>query len=120
MNGNILWIIYLGLLGTTAIFFLIKGMYKTTLTKVDFVISIITWIGLFGFVTNIQILTPLVWKIVFFGGIAWDIFFGLFIQDHYEDEDFEDIPKAVRIVLSFLMLVILIGPLYYGLYHYAF
>ncbi|WP_226668169.1 hypothetical protein [Metabacillus litoralis] len=120
MSGNILWIIYLGLLGTAAIGFLIKGKYKTLLTKVDFIISVITWIGLFGYVTNIQLLTSLVWKIVFVGGITWDLIFGLFIEDHYESEELEEIPKTLRMVLTTIILVIFLGPLYYGLFHYAF
>ena len=69
MFGNIFWIIYLGLLGTAAIGFLIKGKYKTVLSKIDFIISIITWIA--GYLVTLQthpILTPIIWKIVFLCG----------------------------------------------------
>ncbi|AZU60040.1 hypothetical protein [Neobacillus mesonae] len=120
MFGNILWTIYLGILGTIAIGYLLKGKYKTFLAKVDFVVSIITWIGLFGYVTNTQILNPLVWKFVFFGGLLWDVIFGMFFNHHYDDESIDEIPPNVRFIIVAVSLVILVGPLYYGLFKYAF
>ena len=68
---DILWFIYLGILVISPIGIIIKGDYKKTFYKLDFVFSIITWIGLFGYVTNNQILTPIVWKFVFIGGLIW-------------------------------------------------
>lgn len=117
---DIFWLIYLGLLGTVAIGFLIKGKYKTAIAKLDFVISIITWIGLFGYVTNTQILTPIVWKVVFFGGLIWDITFSLFLHDYYGEEIDEEPPVLVKYMMIIIVLVIFVGPLYYGLYRYAF
>jgi hypothetical protein len=120
MLATILWTGYLGLLGTVTIGYLIKRKFKTTLAKIDFVFSIITWIGLFGYVTNTQILTPNVWKIVFFGGLAWDFIYGMFLNDHYGEEIREDVPKHIMKIITAVMFVILLGPLYYGLYRYAF
>ncbi|MCE4047654.1 MULTISPECIES: hypothetical protein [Bacillaceae] len=116
MFATIFWTIYIGLLGTAAIGFLIKGKYKTTLSKIDFALSVITWIGLFGFVTDTQIWTPLIWKIVFFVGLAWEILYGVFLNDHYGEEPEEDVPFIIVIIF----FIIFVGPLYYGLYSYAF
>ncbi len=120
MFGNIFWIIYLGILGTAAVGFLIKGKYKTLLSKIDFIISIITWIGLFGYVTNTSILTPIIWKIVFFGGLLWDVIFSIFLNDYYGEEIDEEIPIFLKNIMIGIVLVIFVGPLYYGLFLYAF
>lgn len=118
--ADFLWIIYLGFMGTTAIWFLIKGKYKNHMTRLDFVISIITWFGLFGFVTEIEMLNPLFWKIVFFFGLLWDVIFTIFFAERFSrdfglEEDEEPMPLAAK--LSGLIFVF---PLYYGIYHYAF
>lgn len=113
---DILWTIYLGILGAFAIGYLIKGGYKTFSAKLDFVISIFTWMGLFGYVTGNELLTPLVWKIVFVGGLAWDLLYGL----KKFNEDANEIPKAARPAVFGLTVLIMIGPLYYGLFQYAF
>ena len=114
----IFWLIYLGVLGTAAIGLLIKGGYKTTAAKLDFVFSIITWIGLFGYVTNIQILTPLVWKFVFVIGLLWDIIFSFKYVN--KEETYEEIPKSIRPIIVGITLIVFVGPLYYGLFQYAF
>jgi hypothetical protein len=113
---DILWTFYLGVLGAFAVGYFLKGGYKTNAAKLDFVISIITWIGLFGYVTNREIGDPLVWKLVFVGGLVWDVIYGL----KKFNEDATEIPKAVRPVIFVLTVVIMIGPLYYGLFHYAY
>ncbi len=118
MSGNIFWTVYLGLLATVAIGYLFKGKYKTVKEKLDFVMSIITWIGLFGYVTDIQILTPIVWKAVFVGGLLWDVTFSFLFKDW--PSEMNDIPLFFRNILVAITLVILLGPLYYGLYQYAF
>jgi hypothetical protein len=110
MLAHTFWIIYLGILGTSAIGLLLKGKYKTIRTKLDFVISIITWIGLFGFVADKQILTPMTWKIVFIVGLLWDVLFTTIFYD-YEEE----LPFVARIFGLTLLI-----PLYYGIYQYAF
>jgi hypothetical protein len=113
MFKDILWTIYLGMLGTASIGFLIKRKYKTVKSKLDFIISIFTWLGLFGYVTGIQLFTPIVWKVVFVVGLLWDVVYTIFL---YDDSDYEEeLPVPARIV----GLVVLV-PLYYGLYHYAF
>ena len=73
--SDILWIAYLGILGAPAIGFLLKGKYKTTAMKVDFFVSCMTWTGLFGYVTSINVGPALLWKMVFFVGILWDLLF---------------------------------------------
>jgi hypothetical protein len=116
--SDILWIVYLGLLGAPAIGFLLKGKYKTATMKVDFFVSCMTWTGLFGYVTSISIGPSLLWKIVFCVGIIWDLLFVIFIDK--SDEAIEGVSektmKATTIGFSILMLL----PLYYGLFRYAF
>jgi hypothetical protein len=114
--SDILWTIYLGILGAFAIGYLIKGGYKTHSAKLDFVISTITWIGLFGYVTSNELLTPLVWKFVFCGGLIWDLAYGL----KKFNEDANEIPRAARPAVFGITALIMIGPLYYGLFQYAF
>jgi hypothetical protein len=120
MFVNIFWTIYLGLLGTAAIGYLLKGKYKTLPAKIDFFISIITWLGLFGYVTNTAIWTPIVWKLVFIGGLLWDIIYGIFLNDYYGEDIDDDMPILAKRIVAGVILVIFVGPLYYGLYRYAF
>jgi hypothetical protein len=114
---DILWTIYLGILGAFAIGYFFKGGYKTNSAKLDFVISIITWIGLFGYVTSNDFLNPLVWKIVFIGGLIWDFMYGL---KKFKEEANDEVPKTAQPVVFGLTALIMIGPLYYGLFQYAF
>ncbi|XQY93060.1 hypothetical protein ACNRWW_06600 [Metabacillus sp. HB246100] len=120
--GTVLWIIYLGILGAAAIGFLLKGKYKTVYLKLDFVVSVITWIGLFGFVTDMNLLTPLVWKIVFVCALLWDVCFGiLFNKMNGEDvEEMKELSLFAKRVITFFTMLVLLGPLYVGLFHYAF
>jgi hypothetical protein len=118
--ADFLWVTYLGFLGTTAIWFLIKGKYKNNITRFDFVVSIITWLGLFGFVTETEMLVPLVWKMVFIFGLLWDAVFTIFFAERFAgdfgfDEDEEPMPLAAR-----LGGLITVAPLYYGIFQYAF
>jgi len=118
MLGNIFWSIYLALLASVALGDFFKGKYKTVGAKIDFLVCIITWLGLFGYVTNIQIFTPIVWKVIFVGGLLWDVTFAFLFKDY--PAEIQDIPLFVRNIIVVIILVIFIGPLYYGLYRYAF
>ncbi|CAM4123235.1 hypothetical protein [Mesobacillus thioparans] len=118
--ADFLWIIYLGFLGTTAIWFLIKGKYKNNITRFDFVVSIITWLGLFAYVTETEMLIPPVWKMVFIFGLLWDAVFTIFFAERFAsdfglDEDAEPMPLAAK-----LSGLITVAPLYYGIFQYAF
>ncbi|WP_426862532.1 hypothetical protein [Metabacillus sp. 113a] len=117
---HILWVIYLGILGTAAIGFLLKGGYKTNLFRLDFVISVITWIGLMGYVTDSNFFSPLLWKFVFFGGLLWDIIFSFKLKEINGEAIYEEIPKSARPLVIGGSLVVFLGPLYYGLFRYAF
>lgn len=114
----IFWLIYLGILAIAAIGILITAGYKTTAAKLDFLFSIITWLGLFGYVTNTNFLTPLVWKFVFVSGLLWDVIFGF--KKFQEESSYKEIPESIRPVIFGFTLIILIGPLYFGLFNYAF
>lgn len=114
------WTIYLGILGVSSIGFLVGGKYKTIPAKLDFVISIITWIGLFGYVTDNQFLTPLLWKIVFVVGLLWDVIFSFNSKYYSGDKTLDEIPQPFRSIFIVVILIVTIGPLYYGLFHYAF
>jgi hypothetical protein len=118
--ADFLWLMYLGFMGTTAIWFLIKGKYKNNVTRLDFIISMITWFGLFGYVTGTEMLTPIVWKIVFILGLLWDVLFTIFFADRFAgdfglEEDEKEMPIGAK--LSGLLFIL---PLYYGIFQYAF
>ncbi len=117
---HFLWTMYLGLLGTASLAFLLKGKYRSKLSKIDFVVSVITWIGLLGFVTETTILTPDLWKIVTVTAFLWDILFAMLLKDYEGQEILEDLPIVVRRVWMLITLVIMLGPLYYGLFRYSF
>ncbi|MDQ0484523.1 hypothetical protein [Guptibacillus hwajinpoensis] len=116
--SEILWIAYLGLIGAPAIGFLLKGKYKTVVMKIDFLVSVTTWTGLFGYVTSIPIGDALIWKIVFFVGILWDLIFVIFL-DH-SDEKMEGISETTLKITTVVFSIIILLPLYYGVYRYAF
>lgn len=118
--ADFLWLMYLGFMGTTAIWFLIKGKYNNNITRLDFIISIITWFGLFGYVTGTEMLSPIVWKIVFILGLLWDVLFTIFLADRFAgdfglEEDEKEMPLGAK--LSGLLFIL---PLYYGIFQYAF
>jgi hypothetical protein len=117
---QILWFIYAALLGTTTIGFLLHSRKAAFPVKFDLAVSIVTWIGLFGFVTNNQILDPLVWKIVFFGALLWDVLFAFKLKSQFEAEEPEAATGAAGTIFMAVSTVILLGPLYYGLFQYAF
>ncbi|WP_429350773.1 hypothetical protein [Paenibacillus sp. 4624] len=117
---NLLWTIYLGLLGTASLGYLLKGKYTTTLGKIDFVVSVITWIGLLGYVKHIQWLNPLTWKVITISGLLWEILFGMLLKDHQGEEILAEISIRKRRLLMFVTLVLTLGPLYYGLFRYSF
>ncbi|MEC0128269.1 hypothetical protein [Paenibacillus pabuli] len=118
--ANFLWTIYLGLLGTASLAYLLKGKYKTTLGKIDFVVSVMTWIGLLGFVTETDILNSTVWKMVTVTAFLWDLSFAMFLKDYEGEEILEELPIVTRRLWMLLTFVILMGPLYYGLIRYSF
>ena len=113
----IFWLCYLGILAITALVILIKVGYKTTFGILDFIFSIVTWIGLFGYVTNNQILIPLVWKFIFVSGLLLDCVFGF---KKFNEELNDDEPKSTKLVIFGITFIILFGPLYFGLFNYAF
>jgi len=114
---DIFWLCYLGILAITAFVILIKVGYKTTFGILDFVFSIITWIGLFGYVTNNQILTPIVWQFVFVSGLLMDFVFGF---KKFNEGVNDDEPQSVKLIIFGITFIILLGPLYFGLFNYAF
>ncbi|MBB6020199.1 hypothetical protein HNR77_001260 [Paenibacillus sp. JGP012] len=117
---NLLWTIYLGLLGTASLGYLLKGKYKSIPGKIDFVVSVITWIGLLGYVKHIQWLNPLTWKVITISALLWDILFGMLLKDHQGEDILQEISIGKRRALMFVTLVLALGPLYYGLFRYSF
>ncbi|MFC0190613.1 hypothetical protein ACFFJY_20240 [Fictibacillus aquaticus] len=127
---DILWTLYLGLLMTSVIAYLFQGKYNTLRAKIDFVVSLITWLGLFGYVTETEMLTPIVWKTVFIIAILWDIIFTLFLNDYEYEYIQKDNGQTMRKrtygkketlpLWAKIFGLVMIAPLYYGLYQYAF
>ncbi|WP_237981623.1 hypothetical protein [Bacillus thuringiensis] len=108
-----LWKIYLVIVAILAITSLVRGMFQTPIQKFDFVVSIITWIGLFGFVFDVQILTLIVWQCIFVFSIIWTLT-AVFVLRLYEEKD-DQLPFIFKLIGIIPTL-----PLYYGLYQYAF
>ncbi|MEI5909033.1 hypothetical protein WAK64_18445 [Bacillus spongiae] len=104
-----LWTFYLALLGTASIAAFRREANKTSSLKFDFFLSIITWVGLFGYVTNIQMLNSTFWKLAFVIILVWDILFTLFYPT---DEEVPIWARSIGLIFLF--------PLYLGLYRYAF
>lgn len=114
------WVIYLGLAGVSLVDLFLKSRGNTAAVKMECAISLITWVGLFGYVTNNPILTPLIWKFVFIGALLWDILFTVQRKSREGDVELNGMPKLNKKTVSLLLPVVTIFPLYYGLFHYAF
>ncbi|WP_250886741.1 hypothetical protein [Bacillus sp. SM2101] len=110
MFATVMWSIYLIFLAASLIVFLYVEKLKTKRQKLDLVMHIITFIGLFGYVYNVQMLTPFIWMIIFVCALIWGIT-GIVFPPGYI--------KKLSIIESIFGVLISI-PLYYGLYQYAF
>ncbi|MED0885149.1 hypothetical protein P4T51_19475 [Bacillus mycoides] len=108
-----LWKVYLVIIAILTITSLVRGMFQTLIQKFDFVVTIITWIGLFGFVFDVEIVTPLVWKYIFLFSVIWTLS-AVFVLRLYEEKD-DPLPFIFKLIGIIPTL-----PLYYGLYQYAF
>ncbi|MDN7242220.1 hypothetical protein QWY14_10445 [Planococcus sp. N028] len=117
---QILWYIYAAFLATSSIAYLIHGGYKNKIFLIDLVVSAITWTGLFGFITHREIFTPFVWQVVFFGALLWDILFYFFLRNKVMETEVEGEDMRMMNIFTTVFMVILLGPLYYALFQYAF
>ncbi|GCF75223.1 hypothetical protein CN445_14720 [Bacillus cereus] len=108
-----LWKVYLVIVAILTITSLVRGMYQTPIQKFDFVLTIITWIGLFGFVFDVEILIPLVWKCIFVFSVIWT-WSAVFVLRLYEEKN-APLPFIFKLIGIIPTL-----PLYYGVYQYAF
>jgi hypothetical protein len=117
---QIFWYIYAALLATSSIAYLIHGGYKNRIFLIDLVVSAITWTGLFGFVTHREIFTPFLWQVVFFGALLWDIFFYFFLKRTFLDIEADEEGGRFVNIFTAVFALILLGPLYYALFQYAF
>ncbi|MGE6369295.1 hypothetical protein ACQKDD_14625 [Planococcus kocurii] len=116
---EILWYMYAAFLATSTIGFFIHGGYKSPVFLIDLAFTVIAWIGLFGFVTHSQFFTPIVWQVVLTVVVVWDLLFFLFIKARFTEEEAEAGTLSMTVFSGLLMLVLL-GPLYYALFQYAF
>ncbi len=116
---QIFWFIYAAFLGTATIGFIFHSGPLNFPVKFDLAVSVITWIGLFGFVTQNQIFDPIVWKVVFFAGLTWDIIFAFTLKKQVEHER-EEVADSAGTFFVVVSTVLFLGPLYYGLFQYAF
>ncbi|MFJ7665848.1 hypothetical protein ACIQXI_01995 [Lysinibacillus sp. NPDC097195] len=118
MMIEIFWLCYLGFLAIALIGIFLKEGYKTSFGIVDFVFSLITWIGLFCYVAHYQFLPLVVWKLVFIFGLLFDV--GYSYKKFNEEVRYDGEPFYVKLAIFGITLSILIGPLYVGLFNYAF
>ena len=96
------------------------GTHVINLLWTIYLVSVITWIGLLGYVKHIQWLNPLTWKVITIFGLLWEILFGMLLKDHQGKEILAEISLRKRRLLMFFTLVLILGPLYYGLFRYSF
>lgn len=116
---QIFWYIYAAFLATSTIGFFIHGGYKSPIFLIDLAFSVIAWVGLFGFVTHYQIFTPFVWQVVLAAVVLWDLLFFFFIKAYFAEAE-PEAGSASMTVISGVMMLVLLGPLYYALFQYAF
>lgn len=116
---QIFWYIYAAFLATSTIAFFIHGGYKSPVFLVDLAFTIIAWVGLFGFVTHSQIFTPVVWQVILAVVVLWDLLFFFFIKSRFAVEAPESDTLSMTMASAALMLLLL-SPLYYALFQYAF
>ncbi len=116
---QIFWYSYAAFLATSTIAFFIHGGYKSPIFLVDLAFTIIAWVGLFGFVTHSQIFTPIVWQVILAVVVLWDLLFFFFIKSRFAVKEPESATVSMTIASAALMLLLL-SPLYYALFHYSF
>lgn len=114
---ELFWSIYLAALAV-AFLYVLFTYEKDKLTFVDLAVSVFTWVGLFGYVMDEALLTPFFWKFVFIGGLLWDVTFSF--KRMVDDPELDEVPKKVMYPAFVVFTAVMIGPLYYGLYQYAF
>ncbi|TWT06438.1 hypothetical protein FQV26_01075 [Planococcus sp. CPCC 101016] len=116
---QIFWYVYAAFLATSTIGFFIHGAYRSPVFLIDLAFSVIAWVGLFGFVTHHQIFTPFVWQVILAAVVLWDLLFFFFIKAYFTAEE-PEADTASMTIISGVFMVVLLGPLYYALFHYAF
>ncbi|MGI2328170.1 hypothetical protein [Planococcus sp. YIM B11945] len=114
----ILWFLYAALLVTFAVKLLNRGGYKNYVYLLDLAVTVIALIGLFGYVTGNELFTPFVWQLVFVGALLWDVLFFFFYKGIAFDAEAADGPFLA--VFSGVFMVVLLSPLYFALFQYAF
>ncbi|RAI98304.1 hypothetical protein DET54_104361 [Paenibacillus pabuli] len=72
------------------------------------------------YVTENTILNPSVWKMVTVTALLWDISFTMLLKDYEGEAILEELPIVTRRIWMLITFVILMGPLYYGLFRYSF
>lgn len=107
---TILWIIYIGIIGTNTFISVWNGGYKTILAKLDLTFSLVSLIGLVGYVVGYDILNQEFWKTFFVLWILWEVSYTLVVFRRVEKA------PAINIIVIYIML----SPVYYGVFKYAF
>ncbi len=88
----------------------VKIGFRNIFNFIDLIISSISWLGLFCFAYQLKLFTPIFWKDVLLAIVIWDIYYNIWVLP--KSEEF----NKAELVASLIMLL----PLYYGLYLYAF
>ncbi|WP_034671797.1 hypothetical protein [Ectobacillus panaciterrae] len=110
MIVKVLWFLYVGFVIISAIGSIMNGRFKTIRQKLDLFVSVVVLTGVIGYIMGIELLASVIWKAIFVFGLIWDLLFTIVWYD-YEKE----LPLPARAIG-----LIVIVPMYYALFQYAF
>lgn len=106
----ILWILYIGIVGTNTVISILSGGYNTKLSKLDLLFSLISLLGLIFYVVEFRFLSQDFWKLFFVLWILWEITYTLFV---FRKREFTSLGNII-------IIFIILSPTIYAVYRYAF
>ena len=107
---TILWIIYIGIIGTNTVMSILSGGYNTKLSKFDLIFSLVSLFGLIFYVVEYRFLSQDFWKLFFVLWVLWEIAYTLFV---FRKREYTSVSNIIIIYL-------ILSPTIYAVYRYAF
>lgn len=106
----ILWIVYIGIVGTNTVISILSGGYNTRLSKLDLLFSLISLLGLIFYVLEYRFLSQDFWKLFFVLWVLWEITYTLFV---FRKREFATVGNII-------IIYVILSPTIYAVYRYAF
>jgi hypothetical protein len=106
----ILWVVYIGIVGTNTVMSILSGGYNTKLSKLDLLFSVISLFGLIFYVVEFRFLSQYFWKMFFVLWVLWEITYTLFV---FKKREFASVGNII-------IIYIILSPTIYAVYRYAF